>query len=180
MKLEFPAHDVPLDESWLEPLYALGPVVEFNPAYQFFDPYDFMVMAKVIRSGRPNITQFKHRYTRRYLHLDLIGRAYRYIPPPDISRGSGRFVAAPSIEWALEQLRLWELPWFKAELEQYRFGLPFDEAWRLSPRFDPRRFLADDYGPPGDVEDDGWRSEQSVADAAPPPPRLHLVRDDTG
>ncbi|HVV35247.1 MAG TPA: hypothetical protein VHC63_01505 [Acidimicrobiales bacterium] len=178
MKLEFPGNDSPLDESWLEPLYEVRAVVEFDPAYQFFDPYDFMVMAKVVRSGRPNITQFKHRYTRRYLHLDLVGRAYRYIPPRDITRGSGRFVSAPSLEWALERLQLWELPWFKEELQQYQFGLRFDEAWRLSPQFDPRRFLADDYGLRDDDEDD-WPCDGETVDQGGPDRRLRLVRGDT-
>ena len=133
-------------------------------------------LAKVIRSGRPNISQFKHRYTRRYLHLDLVGRAYRYVPPASV-RGHGRFVAAPSLEWALEGLRLWELPWFKPELAQYRFGLSFDEAWRLSPRFDPRRFLVDELGPSTGYDD--WPDDDVPANHSPAANRrLRLVRGD--
>jgi hypothetical protein len=169
VKYAVPDHDVPLSDEWLEPLRVVANTVRHHPAYQFFDEFDFMVMAKALRSSRPHITQYKHIYTRRYLHLDAVGRAYRYVPPT--GRGDGRFLEAPSLEWALDALLLWELPWMKSELDLYRFDLPFDERWRLQPRFDPRRFLIDEVDPSRHTDMDDPPPDE-------PSRRLRLLDDD--
>ena len=77
MKYAFPTESEPL-EPWFEPLHLVAAAIAGNRLYRFFDCDDFMLMGRVVRTKRPDITLFKHRYTRRYLNLDATGRPYRY------------------------------------------------------------------------------------------------------
>lgn len=133
MKYAFPDEDEPLDPSWLEPLEIVAATIASNHRYRLFDLGDFMIMGRVVRSQRPDITLYKHHYTRRYLNLDHTGRPYRYIPPRRDSRGSGRYVVHRDLRHALDQLELWDLPWMKPGLEAKRFGLSWDERWFVHP-----------------------------------------------
>lgn len=149
MNIEFPDPDRPLDDEWIAPLTLVSSSVRNNPRYQFFDVGDFMVMGRSVRKSRPDITIYKHYFTRSPLHLDAAGTAYRYIPPKDFERGDGRYVKHKSIEAALDDVGTWELPWLKPGLELYRFGIDWDQRWLLHPRSDPRRFLLDAQQPWG-------------------------------
>lgn len=98
------------------------------PADAFFDPEDFMLM-DWCRDGRPpTISLFKHVDTRRYLNLDVHGDPYRYVPPaPSDRHGDGSYVRHRSLRAALDDLRLWELPWMRPELAEHRGGVEWDD-----------------------------------------------------
>jgi hypothetical protein len=117
----FPPSDGPIDPAWIEPLEAVASAIAGDPLYRFFDTDDFMIMARLIRRPRPSIVLYKHYYTRRYLNLDDAGHAYRYIGARDAnSQSDGRYVAHKDLRVALNHLELWDLPWMKPGLEQYR------------------------------------------------------------
>ena len=126
MKYAFPTESEPL-EPWFEPLHLVAAAIAGNRLYRFFDCDDFMIMGRVVRTKRPDITLFKHRYTRRYLNLDATGRPYRYIPPRADADGSGRYVVHRDLRIALFQLALWDLPWMKPGLEAERCDLSWEE-----------------------------------------------------
>jgi hypothetical protein len=131
MKCVFPPSHEPLDQSWLEPLEAVGRVLQGSWSEPFFDTGDFMIMCKLTRGPRPTLVLYKHVYTRRYLNLDDSGRTYRYCAPISNSTRSGRYLAHRDLQTAVEDLQLWELPWMKPGLEEYRRNLSWDERWTL-------------------------------------------------
>jgi hypothetical protein len=128
-----PSPDDAQDPAWWAPLEGIARLVVGEPAYQFFDVDDFMLMVRLVRPPRPAITLYKHRETRRYLNLDDAGHAYRYVAPRDDSKSNGRYVAHRDLREALDHLRLWELPWMKPSLAAYRFGRTWEERWVLHP-----------------------------------------------
>ena len=149
MRELLPPPDGPLDPSWWAPLEGVARLVVGEPAYQFFDLGDFMLMARLVRPPRPAITLYKHYWTRRYLNLDDAGHAYRYIAPREYSTSNGRYVAHRNLKDALDHLRLWELPWMKSSLDAYRFGRTWEERWALHPDV-----IAESLGSPSDALDD--------------------------
>lgn len=42
-------------------------------------------------------------------------------------------MAHKDLRRVLDHLELWLLPWMKPELEEFRFGLPFEHRWILDP-----------------------------------------------
>lgn len=132
-RLLFPPKDGPLDVSWEAPLEMvqralLGP--DRLPSDEFFDLGDFMIMARIVRSGRPDIQLYKHVYTRRYVNVDPAGHTYRYCPPRNRdSTRPGSYWPHRSFRRAIEDLGLWELPWMKPGLEEHRRGLSWDDRW---------------------------------------------------
>jgi hypothetical protein len=128
----FPPDGGPLDPRWSAPLDAVARAIVLEPRYRFFDVADFMVMGLVVRrKPRPDIFLYKHGYTRRYLNLDEGGHAYRYAPPRDVQRGSGRYMRHRSLRDAVDHLLLWDLPWMKPSLAGHRHGLVWEDRWRL-------------------------------------------------
>lgn len=134
--LVFPEDQGPLHASWLTPLDAVTRAVAGNPRFAFYDPADFMIMGRVLRSPRPSLVVYKHYFTRRELHLDDTGHAYRYIAPRDFQTSTrhGQYRRHRDLRAALDHLRLWHLPWMKPGLEHERRGLDCDDAWQLDPR----------------------------------------------
>lgn len=131
-EFEFPPDGQPVDPAWWSPLEAVARVAAADPRYRFFDIADVMLMAKLKRrSPRADLLIYKHFYTRRHLHLDEAGHAYRFVPPRDLTGGSGRHLRLPDLHTALDALRLWELPWMKDDLAHHRRGMPWEESWRL-------------------------------------------------
>jgi hypothetical protein len=67
-----------------------------------------MWMGWAARPDGPPIAQYKHGITRRYLHLDENGNAYRYVPAPEPTRcGSHlRIVIALAIEEVFDGIEL--------------------------------------------------------------------------
>jgi hypothetical protein len=133
MKFVFPSEDEPLDPSWFEPLQLVSATIAGNHRYRFFDSKDFMIMGRVVRSPRPSIVLYKHRFTRRYLNLDDTGRPHRYVAPRDGATGHGRYLVHRDLRAALDHLDLWELPWMKHGLDDERCGLGWDDRWLLHP-----------------------------------------------
>lgn len=130
-RFEFPPDDRPIDPSWWVPLEHLAAAIAVVPRYRFFDLDDFMLMAKLKRSGgRADLLMYKHHHTRRHLNLDGAGNAYRYVPPRS-PQGSGRHLRHERLCDALDALALWELPWMKEGLEAERLGLPWEGRWRV-------------------------------------------------
>lgn len=176
MKLEFPVGDGPLDERWTAPLERIAEMLVNDPRYQFFDLADFMVMGRVKRGSRPDVTLYKHRYTRAEICLDDDAQPYRFIAPKDIERGTGRFVPHLSLRHALDELCIWQLPWLKPGLERYQFGRSWEDSWQLRPDSDPRHIWPedpagwDDWIPP----DEAW--EPAGPSGAPRSTRLPVRR----
>lgn len=112
MRMQFPEGTGPLDPEWFRPLYDLVPKVPAVGSLTYFDPDDFMLMGRVLRSPRPDITLYKHRYTRRYLNLDASGQPYHYLGSPLESFRSGQY-RRQDLDVALRCLGLWELPQLK-------------------------------------------------------------------
>ena len=127
MRMQFPDGDGPLDPEWFRPLVDVFPSVPAEGSLRFFDLEDFMVMGRVLRRPRPDVTIYKHRYTRRYLNLDGAGQAYRYLPPASGSNGYGSYRRHGDLGAALAGLGLWELPKLKPSLARL-LGVdpPFD------------------------------------------------------
>ncbi len=157
MRPEFPDPDGPLSSEWTAPMETVARVVTGDPRYRFFDPDDFMVMVRLVRTPRPAIVGYKHLYTRGYLHLDVAGGAYRFVAAKDLGR-SGRHLRQP-LDEAIRALALYELPWMKPGLELERRGLRWEERWLL------RRYLET-----GDLDDEG--GQQSSHRAGRPGSRL--------
>jgi len=61
----------------------------------------FMWMGWAVPPNGPPIAQYKHGITRRYLHLDETGNAYRYLPSPELSQ-CGSHVRIP-LERAIDE-----------------------------------------------------------------------------
>jgi hypothetical protein len=136
-EFDFPPDGQPVDPSWWAPLEAIGRIIAGDPRYRFFDIADFMVMGKLKRRApQPALLMYKHVHTRAYLHLDEAGHAYRYVAPPDLTRGSGRHLRHRDLHTALDALRLWELPWMTDSLAHHRQGLRWEERWRLRDELD--------------------------------------------
>ena len=131
----FPFEDGPLHEMWVAPLNGVTRAISGHSRAQFFDPSDFMIMAGILRRGRPPLILYKHYWTRRYLNLDDAGHAYRYIPPKDLYRtkSNGRYVAHRGLIPAIDHLQLWLLPWMKPGLEHEQRGIEFEDAKYLGP-----------------------------------------------
>jgi hypothetical protein len=137
MKHVSPERGVPVDPSWWAPLEGVARTVRGVRRYQFFDLGDFMLMGCEIRSPRPRVVLYKHYYTRRYLNLDDGGHAYRYAVPRSKPDGPGRYLKHRSLADAVDHLGLWELPWMKRGLEQFRFGYSVDERYLARDLLDP-------------------------------------------
>jgi hypothetical protein len=75
--------DLRADPVW-EPLFALGRVCSEALGLPSFDPDDFMYMGKLTSPVAADVHMYKHRWTRRYLNIDGLGHAYRYVPAPSI------------------------------------------------------------------------------------------------
>lgn len=141
MDFESPSEGEPLDPAWFAPLELVARAIAGDDRSRLFDLddvdldeldlHDFMVMYRIRRRGLPELTAYKHIYTRRYLHLDDAGVAYRYISTPGSSTSLGRHVRYRSLRDALIQLRLWELPQLKYGLRATRYGCSPDEPWRV-------------------------------------------------
>jgi hypothetical protein len=121
-------------------------VVEGHPLARFLSVGDFMFMGKIIRRGgaRRDLYLYKHRYTRRYVHLDDTGATYRFIAARSPYAGRLGQHRPRSVTDALYHLQLWHLPWMKPGLERERCGLPYEDAWMLLPDSD----VEDDPAPP--------------------------------
>jgi len=71
-----------------------------------FDPFDFMYMGRLTAVDVPDVHMYKHRWTRRYLNIDALGHAYRYVPSahagPDLDLGvDAPYVLIPDLRVAL-------------------------------------------------------------------------------
>lgn len=123
------------DPAWVEPLFSVHRALEHSTflADRFFEPRDFLHRGKVLRSSRPDIFLFQHFYTRRYINLDAAGHAYRYLWARPGSRPGylGQYRPHANLRDAVDQLGLWEMPWMKPGLEEFRQGLPWSERWNL-------------------------------------------------
>ena len=125
----------PLDDSWLEPLRLVQKSLlhKFRPvSHDFFRIYHFMVMAKLVRSGYPDMLIYKHQFTRRPLHVDHELQAYLYVPPRDLhSDEQAQYLPYDSLREAVDALNLWELPWMTEEFHPYRFGVTWEQRWSV-------------------------------------------------
>lgn len=134
-RFQFPPQEGPLDPSWKSPLEMVERAIcgsDRLPSDAFFDVGDFMIMARLVRSGRPDIQMYKHIHTRRYISVDDAGHTYRYFPPRSRESGrSGSYRPHRSFRDAIEELQLWQLPWMKPELESHRRGLSWEDRWYL-------------------------------------------------
>lgn len=135
MRRRFPPKGGPLDDSWFAPLLKVQRALDTPnrlPSDRFFDPHDFMVMERLVRSGRPDLWLYKHVHTRRYINLDADGHSYRYYPPrsPDSTR-EGQYRRHRDLRAAVRALDLWELPWMKPGLEAFAGGLSWEERWMM-------------------------------------------------
>lgn len=135
MRYAFPPDDGPIDPSWTTPLHKVTKALAGSTEYitdRFFDPHDFMIMCRMLRQGRPDLTLYKHSDTRRYLNLDDDGHAYRYYPPRiDKAGHDGQYRRHRDLRAAITGLRLWELPWMKPALEAATYGVPWSQRWEL-------------------------------------------------
>jgi hypothetical protein len=126
----FPEGHGPLQPHWTDPLLRIATAVGGDggvPSDAFFDPQDFRIMAKLVRTSSPDIVLYRHSFTRRYINVDAGGRTYRYVEPRsgDLDR-PGRYYSEP-FRKAVQQLGLWELAWMKPELLPYTRGLLWDD-----------------------------------------------------
>jgi hypothetical protein len=125
MQFWYPEDDAPPDPGWWAPLMLFGLAMarEGLPA---LDPDEFMLMGRIVRSGRPDLWLYKHIYSRRYANLDDRGTPYRYIPPKDVlrSKSDGRYVLHKDPRSAWWQLDLLD---FSPALRGDRSGAPCDE-----------------------------------------------------
>lgn len=132
-RLVFPPRQGPLEGRWTEPLEMVHRALrggEQLPSDDFFDLGDFMIMARIVRHGRPDIQLYKHIHTRRYINVDPAGHTYRYRPPRSLdSNRTGSYWPHRSFRRAIEDLGLWELPWMKPGLEEHRRGLTWSDRW---------------------------------------------------
>jgi hypothetical protein len=139
MKHVFPPDGAELDATWFAPLQSLERALNTPHGLtsdRFFDPHDFMIMARVVRPSRPDLWLYKHSYTRRYVNLDAAGHAYRYHPPRALqSTSQGQYRRHKDLRAAVQALGLWELPWMKPGLEPFRAGTSWDDRWLI---FDDR------------------------------------------
>jgi hypothetical protein len=164
MREMFPPPDGPLDSSWTAPLETVAEAVRERWRYRFFDCADFMIMCRVRRRPRPDLVLYKHIYTRRYLNLDDTGAAYRFVATSG-GPGLGRYLPQPDLDRALDQLRLWELPWMKPSLAGHREGVPWEERWLLQlPPYDRPA-----------VPDPLWSFEDVEPEATPAQRHLRVV-----
>ena len=112
---------------WCVPLHQIEAAVQGRAYARWFDPNDFMLMGTVPHGGT-TIALYKHRDTRNYLNIDDEGRAYVYEEPGlgshEDDRGSYRRV--PLIA-AMDAVGLWELPWFRSDLESERRGFSYGD-----------------------------------------------------
>ena len=112
---------------WCAPLHLVEAAVQGRAYARWFDPNDFMGMESEIHGGTV-ISLYKHRDTRHYLNIDDQGRTYAYSEPGigsnEDDRGSYRRI--PLIA-AMDAVGLWELPWFRSDLESERLGFSYDD-----------------------------------------------------
>lgn len=106
MPLWFPPEGSENDPTWWRALERVAELTRRTEALPTIAACEFMFMAVVDCRRRGRIWQYKHIWTRRYLHLDDAGRAYIYIPPRDIERSDGRYVPHRSLRDALDHLEL--------------------------------------------------------------------------
>ena len=135
MDFAVPPDDGPLDPMWWAPLEQVARTVTGTRRHRFFDIDDFMLMVRLVRRDRPDLTVYKHRFTRRSLHLADDASPYRFVAPRRLDL-PGRHIRARSLDQALDHLGLWELPWMKDELAPFRQGLSWDDRWTLHPDAD--------------------------------------------
>lgn len=144
MRYIVPSDDRPVSDAWFRPLEHVALEMSKCERWsdQFFDIEDFMLMGGIERRPRPLLVPCKHVHTRRYLNLDLAGRAYRYFPPKTDPDGAGRCVEHRTLRDAIDHVALYELPWMKTGLESFRMGLTWEDRWILverEPDTDPAR-----------------------------------------
>ena len=121
MDFAVPPDDGPLDPMWWAPLEQVARTVTGTRRHRFFDIDDFMLMVRLVRRDRPDLTVYKHRFTRRSLHLADDAGPYRSSAPRRLDR-PGRHIRARSLDDVLDHLCLWELPWMKDELRSVPAG----------------------------------------------------------
>lgn len=126
-ELAFPPEAGPIGPAWWAPLEQAVERVGGDPRYPFLDIDDFMLMYRAVRRSRPDVYAYKHRFIRRYLHLDAEVRAYRWVPFRNPDRHGGRYLRHRRLRDAFDHLDLWELPWLKPGLEAYQQGLSWEE-----------------------------------------------------
>ena len=128
MKMVFP-EDEPrtICDDWCLPLHQVEKAAEALPQAKYFDVNDFMIMMR-LEDEDGAITLFKHIDTRAYLNADEQGRVYQYVPPGHDQRHGRRCGYVPTtLVDALEDLRLWELPWMRGELEEGQLGTSWED-----------------------------------------------------
>jgi hypothetical protein len=136
VRIDRPPTDAPPDPSWWSPLEAVARKIAGERRYRFFDVADFSVCFRVLRAPRrPDVTVYEHRLTRDPLALDDAGGAYRFIESGPGARTLGRFVSHRTLRAALDELDLWELPWLKDGLEEFRRGLGWENRLLLHPDY---------------------------------------------
>jgi hypothetical protein len=135
MRIRLPDDNSALDPALLAPLFSVQRALEHSGfvSDRFFEPFDFVYMGTVLRSGRPDVHLFKHFYTCRFLYLDDDGISYRFLSPRHDAHPSytGSYRPHPDLRPAIDKLDLWEMPWMKPGLEDYRCGMPWSERWSL-------------------------------------------------
>lgn len=114
-------------DEWCAPLHLFQEQSADHPDAVFFDVDDFMLMCGWQRAGKPLLLLGKHRYTRRYLNVDMAGDVWRYVPPRKFSdRSPGTYKRLSGIDEAMDNLELCEMPWLNPD----RFGhLQGDRCW---------------------------------------------------
>lgn len=120
-------------DEWFAPLAAFAAVVSGITRYRWLDAADFL-FAGVAQRERTRILTFRHAHTHGCLHLDDHGHLYRYFPPKPGSGRAGRYHRQTSLAAAMEQVRLWELPWlWGSGLDAHRHGLDADDSELFAP-----------------------------------------------
>ena len=104
MELAFPSSDRPVPDRWLIPLGLVIDEIRDDPTYDFVHAPDFTARALVLRRGKVDVVQYLHAPSGRYLYVDFDGRLFRFVPPRDARRGTGRLIET-SLDDALDALR---------------------------------------------------------------------------
>lgn len=108
-------------DDWCLPLHQVERAVAGLPQAKFFDVNDFMIMMR-LEDEEGAITLYKHIDTRAYLNADEQGRVYQYVPGHDQRQGRRCDHVPTTLRDALDDLRLWELPWMRGDLEAEQLG----------------------------------------------------------
>jgi hypothetical protein len=104
MPFWYPPEDSDSDPAWWRVLLDVAALSRQTDTLPTFAACEFMFMGRE-DGRRRRIWLYKHVATRRYLNVDDLGHAYRYVAPRDLSR-DGRYVAYRRLSDALEHLEL--------------------------------------------------------------------------